>query len=105
MMLLVTRGSSPPSILTTVGEWVTVSPSCVPGTCTPRLRRRGPAGLFRTSNAVPLHGDVNVVDVHSCLTVHEQRRERKQLYVGRQFHRLERFENEWEYSLPPSFCS
>jgi 3-phenylpropionate/cinnamic acid dioxygenase small subunit len=40
-------------------------------------------------------GDGDLVDVHSCLTVHEQRRERKQLYVGRQFHRLERLENEW----------
>jgi 3-phenylpropionate/cinnamic acid dioxygenase small subunit len=43
-----------------------------------------------------VHGDENVVDVHSCLTVHEQRRARKQLYVGRQFHRLERSENEWK---------
>ncbi|HXW78075.1 MAG TPA: aromatic-ring-hydroxylating dioxygenase subunit beta [Acidimicrobiales bacterium] len=38
----------------------------------------------------------DVADVHSCLTVHEQRRDRKQLYVGRQFHRLERAQGEWK---------
>lgn len=38
----------------------------------------------------------DMVDVHSCLTVHEQRRERKQLYIGRQFHRLERFHDAWK---------
>ncbi len=51
-----------------------------------------------------VHGDENLVDVHSCLTVHEQRRERKQLYVGRQFHRLERLEDEWKIRYA-SFCS
>ncbi len=40
--------------------------------------------------------DDDLVDVHSCLMVHEQRRGRKQLYVGRQFHRLERRQDEWK---------
>jgi 3-phenylpropionate/cinnamic acid dioxygenase small subunit len=40
--------------------------------------------------------DDHMADVHSCLTVHEHRRDRKQLYVGRQFHRLERFEDGWK---------
>jgi 3-phenylpropionate/cinnamic acid dioxygenase small subunit len=39
--------------------------------------------------------DDDLVDVHSCLAVHEQRRGRNQLYVGRQFHRLERSEDVW----------
>lgn len=36
-----------------------------------------------------------LVDAHSCLTLHEQRRGRKQLYVGRQYHRLERLQDGW----------
>jgi 3-phenylpropionate/cinnamic acid dioxygenase small subunit len=47
------------------------------------------------SNLEVRHVDAGIADVHSCLTVHEQRRERKQLYVGRQLHRLERIEDTW----------
>jgi 3-phenylpropionate/cinnamic acid dioxygenase small subunit len=40
--------------------------------------------------------DDTVADVHSCLVTHEQRRGRRQLYVGRQFHRLELVQNDWK---------
>jgi benzoate/toluate 1,2-dioxygenase beta subunit len=38
--------------------------------------------------------DDDVADVHSCLTVREERQGRTQIYFGRQFHRLE-FRDEW----------
>jgi len=36
------------------------------------------------------------VDVHSCLVIHEQRSGRKQLYVGRQVHRLQWADDSWQ---------
>jgi 3-phenylpropionate/cinnamic acid dioxygenase small subunit len=47
------------------------------------------------SNVECRSADRHLVDVHSCLTIHEQRRNRKQLYVGRQFHRLECSDGSW----------
>jgi 3-phenylpropionate/cinnamic acid dioxygenase small subunit len=34
-------------------------------------------------------------DIHSCLVIHEQRLGRRQVYAGRQFHRLERVDGIW----------
>jgi 3-phenylpropionate/cinnamic acid dioxygenase small subunit len=47
------------------------------------------------SNIECRSSDNGEVDVHSILIVHEQRRGRTQLYVGRQFHRLEQSDDLW----------
>jgi benzoate/toluate 1,2-dioxygenase beta subunit len=44
---------------------------------------------FRTSND-------ETTDIHSCVTIHEVRRGRSQLYVGRQYHRLVHRDDGWQ---------
>jgi len=39
--------------------------------------------------------DENLIDLHSCLLIHEQRLGRRQTYAGRQIHRLARGDGGW----------
>jgi 3-phenylpropionate/cinnamic acid dioxygenase small subunit len=48
------------------------------------------------SNVECRASDGQTMDIHSCLTIHEERRGRSQLYVGRQFHRVTRRGGSWQ---------
>lgn len=47
------------------------------------------------SNVECRESDENLIDLHSCLLVHEQRLGHRQTYAGRQIHRLARVGPDW----------